>query len=85
MYDLELDSNDKILVGERHTKLHPDFLWTPGIGATTEVNNEEALAAWSPANSLPSSWRILANQKAKTGHVMSKIINSLVEASRAGN
>lgn len=41
LYDLELDPNGKIIGGEWYQNEHPDFMWTPGPGATQRVVNTE--------------------------------------------
>ena len=67
-YDLELDAAGRIIGGEWYTPEHPDFLWTPPVGARA-VSRYEGMAtgAWDTAQVLPVSWREAAVRAARDG------------------
>ncbi|HEY8279155.1 MAG TPA: hypothetical protein VIH99_06005, partial [Bdellovibrionota bacterium] len=88
-YDLELDENMNILGGEWYQNAHPDFLWTPGslrartMGDIYLDQNTAAPKSWDGKTPLPAEWLKWANEASATGSPLARIVEALVELSRA--
>lgn len=82
-YDLELDSDFRIIGGEWHQVDHPDFLWTFERSARAVSDAEQSRPLngdWQLEEPLPKSWRSNAAQAAKDGQPLARIIDELVRA-----
>ncbi|MDA8792611.1 hypothetical protein N9N67_05160 [Bacteriovoracaceae bacterium] len=55
IYDLELDSNFKIIGGRWHTSNIPDFVWYPSPGETATSLNDRRIKGLYRADEAPSS------------------------------
>ncbi|OQX06343.1 MAG: hypothetical protein BWK73_31110 [Thiothrix lacustris] len=79
-YDLELDAEDRVIGGEWYTRDHPDFLWTPEIGARA-VSRYEGVAtgAWDTAQAMPVSWRDAAVRAARDGVPLAGIVERMID------
>jgi hypothetical protein len=79
VYDLELDSNGKIIGGEWYMNQHPDFLWVPTQG-THAVSDYEKLATgdWNASGMLPDAWQSAARGASADGLPLAKIIEAMI-------
>lgn len=78
-YDLELDSNGRIIGGEWYNNKHPDFLWVPVPGSHAVSNAENwATGQWSGDGPLPDSWRRAAFEAENSGQPLGKIVERLL-------
>lgn len=83
-YDLELDKNGKIIGGEWHQTIHPDFIWTPkeNVKPTAPLDNLISLNQWDTSadiNKIPQSWSETAIESAKQGFILNTITEAIVE------
>lgn len=86
-YDLELDSNGKIIGGEWYTNRNPDFIWFPEDNADPKATFDYMISsAWDPSKEvLPTDWVESANSSAEKGQVSSNILKKLFEYSNKGS
>ncbi len=87
-YDLELDSDGKIIGGEWYSNRNPDFLWFPEDSADPKATFDYLIqSSWDPSRtSLPADWIESANSSAEKGQVSSNILKALFEySSKASN
>lgn len=90
-YDLELDEYGKILGGEWHSKLHPDFLWLPGEEVEPDSMGDKLLtmnhdtAQWSCVrnNPIPASWQAVIPESSSRGQPLKRIVRQLIRESRS--
>ncbi|MEZ5477263.1 MAG: hypothetical protein R3E95_07205 [Thiolinea sp.] len=84
LYDLELDSNGRIIGGEWYNNAHPDFLWTPPEGERAVSSHDHlATGSWQQNRPVPDSWRIAAQQSSATdGAPLAAIVERLIEFAR---
>ncbi|MCC7440372.1 MAG: hypothetical protein IT285_01995 [Bdellovibrionales bacterium] len=84
-YDLELDSQGRIVGGEWYGNEHPDFLWLPPAGTKARAYADRfAEGGWSGAETMNSSWRTAARTGSRRGQPLGKIVETLIGLSRAG-
>jgi hypothetical protein len=81
-YDLELDSNHKIIGGEWYSNAHPDFIWTFAADSQAKSKAEEDLDPydWDLSNPVPRSWTAAARSASAAGIPMSIVIKRIVGA-----
>jgi hypothetical protein len=74
-YDLELDSAGKIIGGEWHQLVHPDFIWTPMKNTQPKSVADRVLQIqdWDGRESLPLSWSEAAKMLAPYGQILNSI------------
>lgn len=85
MYDLELDQNFKIIGGEWYQNYHPDFIWLPKSGSKAVSIGDYSIGqseVWSAGAGVPKSWVRPANNAAKKGQPLAKIVDELIRKSR---
>nr|CAA6802427.1 MAG: Periplasmic beta-glucosidase (EC [uncultured Thiotrichaceae bacterium] len=84
MYDLELDSSDRIIGGEWYQNAHPDFLWTPPEGERAETRYDYlATGSWQQNRSVPQNWMIAAQQASSAdGAPLAAIVERLIQFAR---
>ncbi len=83
-YDLELDSNYKLIGGEWYTEEHPDFVWTPMKNAKPKSTYDTALGAgeWSSEQSvLLKDWAKWARASSDRGEILHRIVEEIVNRS----
>jgi hypothetical protein len=79
LYDLELDSEGKIIGGEWYMNQHPDFLWVPEPSAQPQSEYEsQASGTWNATAILPVSWQSAARNASEDGQPLTKIVEALV-------
>lgn len=89
-YDLELDSSGQIVGGEWHDNSHPDFLWTPAVGAKAKSHGDMMLdssrdrASWIAGHIVPPSWRAAAVSTSRAGQPLERIVRNLTKFSNLG-
>ncbi len=84
-YDLELDQDGNIVGGEWYRNSHPDFMWTPTKDAKAFAPNDRYLLGepfWTGDKAMESHWQKHAQESAKRGLPLNKIVQSLVNLSR---
>jgi hypothetical protein len=84
LYDLELDTNMKIIGGEWYKNTHPDFLWTPPKNTRAITSSDYYILSernWDGRAPLSKRWKDLANSAARSGQPLAKIVESLIELS----
>lgn len=75
-YDLELNDAGDIIGGEWYQNRHPDFLWTPSVGA--EAQSYYAVSGtWNEGESIPASWKSNAKKASRYGHPQTALVNEL--------
>ena len=93
IYDLELDSDHRIIGGEWYTNKHPDFLWTPPVDTSPTSEGDKLLnqrtpqtqARWNPKTEpVPSSWGEAAKVSSRYRQPLARIVESLFELSHLG-
>jgi hypothetical protein len=82
LYTLELDAAGNIVGGEWLQNAHPDFLWTPPVGAKPSVTGDPGLAAWDGKTALPQTVRTAAASKSLSGVPLPSVLDALVKLSR---
>lgn len=84
VYDLELDANDQIIGGEWYTSIHPDFLWTPRLGAAA-VSIEDSMISdpnvWTGSSPMPSGWAQSAQRASQYLQPLAAVVQQLVKFS----
>jgi hypothetical protein len=84
MYDLELDSNRRIVGGEWMTLEHPDFLWVPANGSVPlNYEDKQIKTEWSTGTSTPADWQEAARWASQGGRVLSKAVTHFVNWSNS--
>ena len=90
VYDLELDAHGKIVGGEWHNSVHPDFLWATASGKTARSQGDLYLdgagdrSRWDGMSTLPAAWRQVAPATSKLGQPLERVVSALVMLSRIG-
>jgi hypothetical protein len=85
MYDLELDAQGNIVGGEWYTNLHPDFLWTPPVGARAVTSADRfATGNWDGKSAMPAAWSSAAKRAAQYGQPLAKVVEALFTLARIG-
>lgn len=82
-YDLELDKDLNIIGGEWYQLGHPDLLWKPERGAVAEVIGEDKFQPWDGLLPVPKDLFELGLRGSVQKSPLSKILDKLVEWSRA--
>lgn len=84
LYDLELDHADNIIGGEWYTHKHPDFLWTPALGARAHTPADTVIhGTWASDEPVPGSWRSLAwHSSASATSPLAVIVEALIARAR---
>jgi hypothetical protein len=78
-YDLELDSDGKIVGGEWYINRHPDFLWTPPPGARAIAPwDHYATGEWNAREPLPRAWRRAALSASTSGLPLAHVVEGLL-------
>lgn len=86
-YDLELDRDDKIVGGEWHSSLHPDFLWVPVLGSRATsvgdvmLNRAADHSDWNGREPIPASWAQAASGSAARGQPLARVVEELLRQS----
>jgi hypothetical protein len=84
LYDLELDSDKKIIGGEWYNNYHPDFIWTPAKDARARTFAEMRLnEAWQLGKKVPDSWQRVAHGAASVGQPLGLIVEGLIHWSNS--
>lgn len=86
VYDLELDDNYQIIGGEWYTGVHPDFIWTPRLGATVVSSQDAAISdptVWTGKTQMPSSWSAPAIAASRSLQPLAAVVEQLVQFSHA--
>jgi len=83
-YDLELDDEGRILGGEWHSSLHPDFLWTAAANAKVQSVGDFSLvnAPWDPRKPVPAIYKIAAKRASAVGQPLSTVLDGLLQLSK---
>ena len=85
-YTLELDASGKLLGGEWENDEHPDFLWTPALGAQAMAPGDHGLDSsgthWDGSAPVPSEWRAAARASSAQNLPLGHVVNGLVGLSR---
>ena len=93
IYDLELDSEHRIIGGEWYTNKHPDFLWVPPVGTSPVSEGDKILnqrgsrapGRWNPqTEAVPSAWAEAAKVSSRYRQPLTRIVDSLFELSHFG-
>lgn len=83
LYDLELDSEFRIVGGEWYGNKHPDFLWTPAPDARALSVADHYLAGdWDGTEPLPSAWSQAAARASRKGQPLARVVETLIRLSR---
>lgn len=83
-YDLELDVNGKIIGGEWHSDIYPDFLWQMADKKWPLAHGDQLLvkegdtATWNEGELLPASWARAARQSVAKEQPLAKIVEALI-------
>ncbi|MBL7714820.1 MAG: hypothetical protein JNL01_05085 [Bdellovibrionales bacterium] len=88
-YELELDSDGRIIGGEWLSEVQPDFLWTESKRSVPKTLGDQTLdsqwdrATWNAGNQekIPSTWKAAAIQSSRVGQPLRRIVRSLIESS----
>ncbi|HEX4925990.1 MAG TPA: hypothetical protein VFV50_17995, partial [Bdellovibrionales bacterium] len=85
VYDLELNDKGEIVGGEWYTHFHPDFLWTPAVGARAVSVADDGInpAEWDASSPLPTSWMTAGRTAGTRGQPLAAIVERLVDRSKA--
>lgn len=83
-YDLELNSDGKIIGGEWYQIEHPDFIWTPMAQAlpTAPLDHVILTDQWQPtvgASSIPTAWSQASIKSSKDGIILNTITHAIIE------
>lgn len=82
IYDLEIDGNGKLVGGEWYQNAHPDFLWTPGLGAKPIPDIEVgANIRWDGIVLPDSQVAAMAAKASSRGMPLSSIVYKLLDRS----
>jgi hypothetical protein len=85
VYDLELDQNEKIIGGEWYSNIHPDFIWTPRVGARAISGQDPTLGdpqQWDGVTAIPPRWVAAAPYASALLQPMAAVVERLVKMSR---
>ena len=83
-YDLEVDYRGNIIGGEWYSNAHPDFLWTPTPeGKARSRVDDYVKGQWRDGKALPFLWKRVAPYASREGLPLEKVIDGLIERSRA--
>lgn len=85
VYDLELDGAMRVIGGEWYMNLHPDFMWTPRIGARASSTEEGALGdpnQWIGAEAPPEHWSRSAKAASSRLQPLAAVLDGLIRFSR---
>ena len=91
VYDLELDATGRIVGGEWHGNVHPDFLWAAVAGKPARSQGDLYLdgtgdrSRWDGMNAVPVAWRQIAPATSKLGQPLERVVSALVVLSRLGS
>lgn len=82
-YDLEIDDEGQIIGGEWYQNAHPDFLWSPTVGAKAQAPDEiSSSAVWDPSQVVPRDLQRMAKRAAAGGFPLERILRPLFERSK---
>jgi hypothetical protein len=79
IYDLEMDSNNKILGGEWYSNAHPDFLWTYSTNARAKSREDARLKndTWTIEQAVPQSWTDIARNASMRGSPLGTFLSRI--------
>ncbi len=82
-YDLELDTQNRIVGGEWHMEAHPDFIWIPRTGHRPQSPLDSALAGerWETGAAVPAKWARAAKYGATRGLILDTLTVALLKKS----
>ena len=78
----------RIIGGEWHTSVHPDFLWVPVKGGTATSVGDAWLdrrgdrAKWNLHGALPAAWRKAAKRSAGAEQPLARVVHALFRAAQ---
>lgn len=86
LYDLELDTEGRIIGGEWYSNEHPDFLFTSPEGARALSVGDPALTgldanssgSWAQTQPVPAAWKQAAVRASTGGQPLARIVESLI-------
>ena len=78
-YDLEIDRSGKIVGGEWHMAVHPDFIWVTAKGARPQSPLDKDLnsSEWDGKTTIPNHWAEAARRGASYGLILDALTTSL--------
>lgn len=80
VYDLEVNSESEIIGGEWYQNVHPDFLWTPPVGARAiSVTDHELVGEWASNTVPPVVWKKSVQMASSYGQPVAKILEGLIQ------